>query len=275
MVGREEPLERLRRHWSDVRQSTCCRTVFVEGEAGVGKTRLVSEFCRLTEIDKSSVVQISCHEIFSSTPLFPIAGLLSNRIGLAPDVDARTARAQLAQYLDELGANTPENFEAAIGILGLTANSGPNKPAPDPPASRARQFAFILGLVKIIVKLQPAILWVEDAHWLDASSAELLRDISTQLRDEPILILLTLRSFPNNPGLPAPDDVVALGPLPPAVSIELARAIPGVQELPEQLVAQAVEAGDGTPLFIEQLLLSAIDQHAQRADGFGGVDRFH
>jgi len=269
MVGRTEALEQVLAHWRDVRTEMRCHTLFIEGEAGVGKTRLITEFRKCAELDHVDLVQIDCHEFFSSTPLYPIARLLSIRIGLDGNKNSSNDAKTLAAFLDDLNLNTSENVGAAVSLLGI-ATAAVTSNTSNSPLARSRQFAFIISLIKSMVRLRPGIIWIEDAHWLDPSSAELLQEAIKQLRNMPILILLTLRSFPRGPALPKPDEVIHLDPLSGPMCLELAQSIPGVLELPAQLVSQAVKAGDGIPLFIEQLILSTIDQNALKGNSGGG-----
>ena len=97
-------------------------------------------------------------------------------------------------------------------------------------------------------------------HWLDPSSSELLIELVGALPDVPLLILLTTRSFPRGPALPVANEVIHLQPLGVDDCLELARRIPGAQNFSQALVARALEAADGVPLFVEHLVLSLVDQ---------------
>jgi class 3 adenylate cyclase/tetratricopeptide (TPR) repeat protein len=266
MVGRTGDLERVLWRWMNVRQNSRCQTVLVEGEAGIGKTRLVVEFCKRPELADATVLPMACHEIFASTPLYPIGTLLWARIGPAADGD-RTADIQnLSKFLDEVGVNSAENLEIAASLLGLTQTSKLDEIAPTPMLVRRRQFAFLISLVQQMTRRQPTVLWIDDAHWLDPSSAELVRDVVAHLADAPFLVLLTLRSFPEGPALPRANEVIYLEPLDAEDCLELARSIPGAQALSDQALSHAVEAADGIPLFAEQLVLSLVDQDADALD---------
>ena len=130
-----------------------------------------------------------------------------------------------------------------------------------PPAEvKRRQFALIISLIGRISRTGPTLLWIEDTHWLDPSSVELLPQLIEELRETPLLVVLTRRSFPAGPELPEPDDEIVLSPLPFAECFELAWAVPGAQALPEQLLSEVVSSSDGIPLFIEQLVISLVSQ---------------
>src|SRR5215475_13233680 len=262
IVGREKALDRLLSNWNKTIQSSRCRTVHVVGEAGVGKTRLVLEFARRPELADANIRQAHCHEIFASTPLYTVGSFLSSRIGLT-DEDNEAARIEkISTYLNEFAANNAENMEIIRSLLGPGLLGVTEAVAPTPLILKQKQFAFIIALIEQFARAQPLLLWVDDAHWLDPSSAELLSEIVGRLAHLPILVLLTQRSFPKGPALPKPDDIIHVDQLGRQECLELARSVPGAQALSDQVLMRAVEAADGIPLFVEQLVLSLIDQNA-------------
>jgi class 3 adenylate cyclase/predicted ATPase len=263
LVGRTEVLARLQSLWRQMSCDRHCLSVFVEGEAGVGKTRLVLELCDQTELINATVLKATCHEIFATTPLYPVGNLLWSRIGLTAEDDENVELVKVSAFLDQVGANTQEHRELVSSILDLALTSGGETTAPTPFLLRRKQFAFITELVERVTRQGPALLWIEDAHWLDPSSVEMLNEIRQRLAHAALLIVCTVRSFPRNAILFAPDETIALDHLAAPQCLELARSVPGAQGLVERELQQAVELAGGIPLFVEQLVLSVIDQRAQ------------
>ncbi len=118
-----------------------------------------------------------------------------------------------------------------------------------------------------IAREWPTLLWIDDAQWLDPSTAELLSEGVTRLRNSPILIALTIRSGAQTPRLPPPQAVETLRELRRAEAVCLARSIPGAESISDELLALAVDASDGLPLFIEQLVLSMISNEQRQSHG--------
>ena len=259
MIGRQKELDRLMGQWQAVMREAGCRVVHVVGEAGVGKSRLVLELCETLALPDRQILQANCLEIFASTPLYPAAGLLWARAGIRADDNQRTKRDKIVAFLSERGLESADADETLAGLLGFTVASTPGV-APPPAEVKRRQFSLIINLIGRIVRNAPALLWIEDVHWLDPSSVELLPQLIQQLRESRLLVALTLRSFPPGPVLPDADDVIRLDPLPPPDCFELARAVPGAQSLSEPLLSEVVTSADGIPLFIEQLVVSLVSQ---------------
>ncbi len=110
---------------------------------------------------------------------------------------------------------------------------------------------------------QPTLVVIEDTHWLDPSSAELLRELMATVSDAAMLVVATTRPFPRGEKLPRPDDSMSLEPLSGEQCLMLAQSIPGSELLPAEKIAQAVAAAEGVPLFVEQLVLSLIDEQVE------------
>ena len=110
MVGRHQGLEELLSSWKIASKEGRCRTIEIIGEAGIGKTRLVVEFCRRAELIDATLVQTNCHELFANTPLYPVASFLWARIGVSAEDDESQRLYKIELLLNELRAKTPENL---------------------------------------------------------------------------------------------------------------------------------------------------------------------
>ncbi len=260
MVGRQREADALLAHWRDAVQGSRCSMGQIVGEAGVGKTRLVQDFCQRPEIAQGTVIRLNCLELFATTPLYAVAGFLWSRIGLLTADDEAARSAKISAFLARYDADTPDNAGLLANVLGFALTRS-DKTAPSTPlAAKQEQFAFLTSLFGEIVRKRAAVVWVEDAHWLDPSSAELLTGIVGQFAQEPAFVIVTTRSFPKGPTLPEPDHVVRLDQLSEEECLRLARSVPGAQAIPDELLAQAASNCDGIPLFVEQMTLSLIGQ---------------
>ena len=262
MVGRDPAIERILTCWSAVKDESRCQTLAVVGDAGVGKTRLVLELSGRPEFVDATLLQVQCHEIFASTPLYPIGAFLWARVGLTADDEESVRYEKISGYLDELGRNTPDNRSLLASLLGMAASATGAPVAETPQLLKRAQYEFIVSIVTQAAVIRPVILWIEDAHWLDPSSAELLNDVVIASAHSPVLALLTMRPFPKGPALPDIDETVRLERLGADDCLELARSVPGASVLSDDMVTKAVAAADGVPFFLEQLVISLIEEQS-------------
>jgi class 3 adenylate cyclase len=187
LVGREAAMERITAVWNTVKTESVCRTVAVVADAGIGKTRLVLELAARAEFLQAPIFQAQCNEIFASTPLYPLALYLWGRVGLTADDDDGERRRKIAGYLGEIRADTEENREVVASLLGMAAPAGGQAAAPQ--LLKRKQYEFVVSIVRQAAATRPVILWVEDLHWIDPSSAELLVDIAVACAKLPLLML--------------------------------------------------------------------------------------
>ncbi len=263
MIGRQTATARIVERWSVVRHEGRCQTLAVVGEAGVGKTRLIAELCGRPEMRDARIVQMNCHEIFASTPLYPLGSYLWARARLTVEDDEAAQVQKIAALLDQFGSDTPENREVFASLLGLATDGIVDATAPTPLLFKKQQYALLTSMLLLTTRAQPTVLWIEDAHWLDPSSAELLHEIVAALANSPLLVLLTRRSFPKGPLLPEAHDTVVVDQMDDRNSREIARSIPGADALSEDTVATAIEAAEGVPLFLEQFIIALIEERKE------------
>lgn len=266
IIGQQPSIDIILRRWRIAQAERRCQTVTILGDAGIGKTRLVREFCSHPELAKTTIIQANCHELFVNTPLYPLASFLWARAGLMPEDDVDARMQKISTFLDELAINTTENRQIVASLLGFLSAQAAEAVAPTSLLLKRKQYDFVIRVMHQVASHQPALLWLEDAHWLDASSAELLQEIIAAVSNVPLLVVLTRRSFPNSVALPQVDEVIELKPLSTSQAFAVAASMPGARELPDDLLARAVEAAEGVPLFLEQFMISLIEEHRRSPD---------
>src|ERR1051326_871628 len=259
MIGRSVELEGFAQYWRRARDRQRCLTVFITGEAGVGKTRFVMELCRHPDFADGRILRIHCDEIFATTPLHPFVNFICMQAGLTADDATDTKREKISALLRGLAILSADDLDSVAALIDL-ATENKTVSAPVTLLSKNKQLDLLASIVRKIIAQRPTMLWVEDAHWLDPSSSELLRLIIANLAAAPTLVVVTLRSFPAPPDLPKADATIALEQLRAEECLDLARSIPGSRALPDEVLLQAAQVADGVQIGREQLVLSLIDE---------------
>ncbi len=225
-------------------------TVLVGGEAGVGKSRLLAEFATRSRDAGSRVLTGGCLELGADgLPFAPFTAVLRE---LVRDLGA----AGVADLLP--GGATRE-------LARLLPEFGEPAPAEDAGEARARLFEQVLILLEQLAETSPVLLVIEDAHWADRSTRDLLAFlIRNQQALDGLLIVVTYRSdelhrtHPLRPLLAELDRVgwvrrMDLGRLSGPDTGELAARLLGHPPSPD-LVAAVYRRTEGNPLFVEALL---------------------
>jgi predicted ATPase/class 3 adenylate cyclase len=197
LIGRTAELERLERHLKAV-QGGHPRVVRLEGEAGIGKSRLVAEVVRRAS---ERGFQVGQGESFSSgqlTAYLPWQNIFAMLLSL-PLEDAQKALKMLTVAFSQV---MPED-QARLPLLGdLLGINLPETPLTANLEGRKRQqatFALVSDLLRSLAARQPLLLVLEDIQWIDESSANLVLDVVHQLgvAPAPIFLLLAHRTLQN------------------------------------------------------------------------------
>src|ERR1700744_2831229 len=272
LVGRDAEMGTLETALETVRQGEPA-AVLIGGEAGRGKTRLIAEFTAAARGAGVRVLTGACLELGADgLPFSPFTAMLRDLVReVGPDEMAGLlpasgrAAGELARLLPELDVrrSAPGSGQAAMADhrgdhpTGLTAGE-----------ARAHLFEGFLTLLERLAEQRPLVLIIEDAHWADGSSRDLLAFlIGYQRAVGTLLMLVTFRSdelhrtHPLRPLLAelARIDWVDRTELPPLTrgeAEEFAAVVLGGS--PDRAVADAIyERAQGNPLFTEELLACA------------------
>jgi DNA-binding SARP family transcriptional activator/predicted ATPase len=177
LIGRESSWEALLEAYAGVDQSG--RVVAVTGEAGIGKTRLAEEFIDFAQTRGATTGAVSCYQGETGLAYGPIATALRNLINR----DEAPTRLQKipVHWRSEAARLVPEMADQDSNLINL-----------DGPGAQNR---FYSGISEVLCGLlmgpAPGILLVDDAHWADAATLELLAYLVRRLTDLPVLILIT------------------------------------------------------------------------------------
>jgi DNA-binding CsgD family transcriptional regulator/tetratricopeptide (TPR) repeat protein len=265
-IGRDDQLGALRQVAARVATGSG-QTVLVAGEAGIGKSRLVREFAGRLGRDGWVIQQGNC---FERDRLLPYAPFLDALHALLTTLPPGEIERSLGPALPDLARLLPE--------LGLQ----PAAPFSDPEQDKRRIFHALGGTLSRLAARQPLLLVIEDLHWADETSLELLAVLARRVPREPILLLGTYRDDEVSGGLGSLLDELDRGRL--AVELRLARlgrdevaamlrAIFGLDRPVRQDFLLAIYAlAEGNPFFIEELLRSLVAA-GDAARVAGGWDR--
>jgi class 3 adenylate cyclase len=188
-VGREEELALLARRWERARKGDG-QLALVVGEPGLGKSRLIEEFhARLAETPHTWT-EWSASQLLQNTPLHPIAEWGRLRFGVDAPADQRLA--DLEGTLRLIGLDPVEYAPLLAPVVDIPLP--PGRAASFPPEElRRRQLAAMSAWALAGARSQPLVLAIEDLHWADPTSLDLLRALAERGAQAPLFLVATAR----------------------------------------------------------------------------------
>lgn len=246
-TGRDEELRRFR---AALRQLAGGGATFaVSAPPGAGKSRLLAEVAALATSLNIDVLAASADRYESTTPYAAARPLLWKAAGLSPDSPGAQDAMTRA-----IGSVVPDDDVAASllhAAVGFATEASDNIEDLDPRAARFRLQRAVVELVRHY-RSMPTVFLLEDAHWADEGSLDVLGALAEHAPAEPWLVVAASRpSDTRSQALPGAHSM-ALKPLGVADSARLASALVPGGLLPDQATAIAERAG-GNPLFLEEL----------------------
>jgi predicted ATPase/class 3 adenylate cyclase/predicted negative regulator of RcsB-dependent stress response len=250
-VGREEEMAMLMRRWERARQGDG-QFVLIVGEPGLGKSRLIDEFHgRLRETPRSWF-KWGCSQLLQNTPLHPIAEWGRQRFGGA-DVSAERRFADLESTLAQMKLDPVENAPLLAPLLDIPL---PRDRAPTlaPDELRRRQLAALTASAMASARVQPVVLAIEDLHWADPTTLDVLRGLAGPGALAPLFIVATTRPEFRPPwSMRSHHATIALAPLDRAQVRDMIVELSARHALPREVVDDVVARTGGVPLFIEEV----------------------
>jgi class 3 adenylate cyclase len=264
LVGRRAELAQLRSVLEICKEQGRGRTIYIRGEAGIGKTRLLEEFCSVARTQG-----FMCHtglvlDFGAGTGRDAIAGLARSLLGLTLSSDMESTIAVVRSAVkDGLIAD-----DETVFINDLFGISQPPQlrvlyNAMDNSTREAGRSRSIVHLVESASHARPRVLAIEDLHWADRVTLSCLTLLTTTVTNCPAVLVMTSRleqdpldqAWRSEAGA-SPLSVIELGPLHADEAAELASPF---IEAHSAIVARCVERAAGNPLFLEQLLRNAVE----------------
>jgi predicted ATPase/DNA-binding SARP family transcriptional activator len=249
-VGRAAELERLRARWLRAARGTG-GLAFVRGEAGIGKSRLVSELALTAEGEGGRVLSGATSSP-ESEPYQCLSAALRDALPLVAGAAlAPPFLATIAELVPELRSYRPD-------VPAMTRL--------DAASERARLLDAIAAVFVAVARPRPMLVILEDLHRAGAATIEALRGILQRIALAPVLIVATYRpeaAGRDHPlrvlaqGSGTPIETIDVGPLGETEVGALIEAVNAPEPLPPEFLTSLMRRGGGNPLFVTELLRDA------------------
>ena len=260
-VNRNDEIEFMCRLW-DHAKSKPGQALLVSGEAGIGKSRLTKILRERVASDPHASLQYQCSPYYRYTALYPFTRALERAAGFERNDSDALKLEKLRAVLDE------ESLPLFAHLISIPTQRDEEIARLSPQRRKEIIFEAILSHLIGRARQIPVLATVEDVHWMDPTSLELMTFIIDRITEASALFILTFRpeftpEWTDKPNV----SVLKLNGLHREYGEKLAESVFGDHRLTKEIIYQVVDRTDGVPLFIEELTKSLLESGAIGTNG--------
>ena len=258
-VGRKQELNNLKDCFERVKKQQG-QMVFIFGEAGMGKSRLLLEFQNSIESETITWLEGQCISFHrQNAPYLPMIDIVKDAFGVEEGDDEK----QIIQKIDQSVKDWEETHRETLPFLKYLLNVETGDPALIEMDPRMRRAGILDGLRALLLQVshrQPFVMVIEDLHWIDRQSEEALDALVDVLPSAPVLLVLTCRpNYKHSFREQSFFTQISLTDLQPEESTALAQAVLDVTALPSEFSRLIASKAEGNPFYIEEMTRSLLE----------------
>jgi len=241
----------------------------VKGESGIGKTRLAEEIVLYGKSKNMDLLFGTCLSYGKTMTYHPWAELLRTYFDIQASDLSQNSLARSETVQREMDSLQEGLWTPVIGtVMGLEIVDNDITRDMDPQLRRQRVLDLTLKLLLRRAQRHPLLVVIEDTHWADPASLDLIDYIGRNIVDHPVMLILPQRIEESLPdwSVHPHASVVALSDLPRDASIEIIADLLGDAHLPESVYDIILGKGGGNPFFIAEVVRALIDSGALQLD---------
>ncbi|MEE8545430.1 MAG: adenylate/guanylate cyclase domain-containing protein [Alphaproteobacteria bacterium] len=268
LVGRGSEVDLLLDRWAHATEGEA-QVVLLSGEAGIGKSRILRAVHERLEGEPHDEVIYHCSPYHQNSALYPAIEQLERALRFATSDRAQHKLDKLEAALSGLSLAVDELAPPLASMLSLPAEGRYPAQAVSPQLLRRRTLEALLSVIEARAARTPVLMVVEDAHWIDPSTLEMLGLLIERLRSARIFLLVNCRpEFEPSWGRHAHLTGLRLNRLSFKESAEVVARVVGGKTFPDEVLEQILSRTDGVPLFVEELTKTVLESGLlSREDG--------
>lgn len=259
LVGREHEIETLLDRWREA-----CgghgRLVMLNGEAGIGKSRMVSALSDHLEHLGADTMRFQCSPFHVNSAFHPSIDALERALHFGRDESTESKLDKLESLVVQRFGRPRDDVRFIADVLSIPTDGRYGSSAFSARRRKEESMRALVDLTVAIARSRPTQMLFEDAHWADPSSLELLQLLIARLDEFPLLLVITHRPefqarWPELPHV----STIDLNRLKREESRAIVARLSHGKSLPPHLIDDIVDKADGVPLFIEEVTKSVLE----------------
>ena len=268
-VGRDREMSQLEERWTLAKDGKL-EMAFIAGDAGIGKSRLAYEFRGRRRQESAALLQGHCLPDGSATAFLPFVEMIRRGFGISPESKTEQAAAKLREGLAELHLSEDGRLFILLNLLGYAVSA--TTPEIDPESIGIRTREILKEVLVARCRALPVLVIIEDVHWIDSASQELLKAIAESQQSLKLLVVCTCRPQYETAWVERAGGVVIELR---ALAYEPMTHLIGERLGPEQaadVIENLIEKSEGNPLFAEEMASHLLEHRPAGDKGQSGPE---
>lgn len=251
MHGRASELSQISHLW-ELTSTQSSQTVLLQGEAGIGKSKLIHEVKKKISAQTAFILETRCLPEHKNNSLFPILELIKKHHGLKESKTNLQKVKILESLLQELQCDIKKELPILCSWLSISVPETYQTTPLSPIEQRAILFGTLKKCLQNLSGLQKCLFIIEDFHWVDPTTEILLRDFTTTDFSHNILFILASREALSPHWLPLLTEHITLKPLDKTIAKHIVEDILETTSIHTHTLEYILRHCDGIPIFVEE-----------------------
>jgi class 3 adenylate cyclase/tetratricopeptide (TPR) repeat protein len=257
LIGRAHEMGLMRERWHLARQGEG-QIVTVIGEAGIGKSRTIEALQQELAGEAHARINLQCSPYHSDSALYPVIQYLVRAANLAPADPPDIRSGKLNALIGARHITDPAAIPLLAELLSIPLTE--TAPTASPAQRKAATLALIVEIMMRASDNDPVLIVLEDVHWIDATTLEMLTRLADGISRARLLIVVSARPDFTAPWLSRSHaTLITLGRLGRPDCMQVVASVAAAHGLSTETVAAIVAKTDGVPLFVEELTRSVME----------------
>ena len=264
LEGRDEELALLLEGWRRAKGGEG-QVILLTGEAGIGKSRLSEAMVSSISGESHVLLRYQCSPYHSDTALFPVAQQIAQAAEFQPGEGTDHRLDRLERLLAMGTARVREAAPLVAALMGIDGKDRYGELTYTPQKRRDRTLAVLVDQLRGLAETKPVLWIIEDAHWIDPTTLELVEMTVDVIRQSKVLLLIIARptftvTFESHPLVTR----LALNRVAHLASQAIMARIAGGKRLPDALMEEIAAKTEGVPLFVEEVTKAVLESGTLR-----------
>ncbi|MBV8765352.1 MAG: AAA family ATPase [Hyphomicrobiales bacterium] len=265
-VGRKQELTSLLDRWREASEGKG-NVVLLSGEAGIGKSRMLTVLRQRIGHERSVVLRYQCSPHHINDAFHPILRQMAQAAGFVAGEPAFARLDKLEKMIASSGLEARETAPYIASLMSISTSERYPPLEMSPSEVKERAIAALFSLFIGQTKDAPVLALLEDAHWLDPSTLDVFGRLVATIQELPALLVVTSRPDFDPPWRDhAHVSTVKLERMRRHHAVAMIGRMTGGKALPDDVLAQIVASADGVPLFLEELTRTVLESGLLREE---------